>query len=100
MFIAMNRFSIKLDRESEFVAIWKTREGYLDDVTGFESFNLLRGPVTNGVVLYATHTVWVDEKAFSEWVGGDGFRKAHQGPRPDPEMFAAPSVLEKFTSVL
>jgi heme-degrading monooxygenase HmoA len=100
MFIAMNRFSVKRDRESEFVALWKTRDSHLDGVAGFRRFDLLRGPESEDSVVYATHTEWLDEGAFRDWVASDAFKKAHQGARPDPEMFSGPNVLEKFTSVM
>jgi heme-degrading monooxygenase HmoA len=100
MFIAMNRFSVHRDRESDFVTLWKTRESHLDGVAGFKRFSLLRGPESDGSVVYATHTEWADEGAFRDWVASDAFKKAHQGARPDPEMFAAPNVLEMFTSVI
>lgn len=100
MFIAMNRFTVKHERESEFVTMWKTRESHLDGVPGFERFNLLRGPEGEGSVVYATHTEWRDEGAFRNWVESDAFKKAHQGARPDPNMFAGPNVLEMFTSVI
>ena len=100
MFIAMNRFSVYRDRESDFVTLWKTRESHLGGVAGFKRFNLLRGPGSDGSVVYATHTEWADEGAFRDWVASDAFKKAHRGARPDPEMFAAPNVLEMFTSVI
>ena len=38
MYIAMNRFKIKLGSESSFEDIWKNRETYLDKVEGFKKF--------------------------------------------------------------
>ena len=43
-YIAMNRFRIALGKESQFEEIWKNRETHLDDVKGFQKFNLLKGP--------------------------------------------------------
>jgi heme-degrading monooxygenase HmoA len=60
----------------------------------------MRGEAGDNVIDFATHTVWVDEKAFREWVQSDAFKRAHQGPRPDPDMFAEPNKLELFESVL
>ena len=42
MFIAMNRFKIKIGNESDFEKVWKERETFLDKVNGFISFNLVR----------------------------------------------------------
>ena len=100
MFIAMNRFTVKLEYEDAFVTLWKSRDSYLDGVDGFMSFNLLRGDEGDNVAVYATHTVWVDERAFRDWVKSDAFKKAHQGPRPDPAMFAEPNKMELFESVI
>tara|TARA_B110000459_G_scaffold188303_1_gene221382 strand:+ start:430 stop:549 length:120 start_codon:yes stop_codon:yes gene_type:complete len=36
MYIAMNRFKIKLGSESSFEDIWKNRETHLDKVEGFQ----------------------------------------------------------------
>ena len=36
MYIAMNRFKIKLGSESSFEDIWKNREMHLDKVEGFQ----------------------------------------------------------------
>ena len=36
----MNRFKITIRRESDFKDIWKNRETHLEDVTGFQKFNL------------------------------------------------------------
>jgi len=58
MFIAMNRFRIVKGKEAEFERIWAERDSHLDDVAGFEKFNLLRGPETENHTLYASHTVW------------------------------------------
>ena len=100
MFIAMNRFTVKPDYEEAFVAIWKARDSYLEGVDGFRSFNLLRGEEGDSAVIFATHTVWVNESTFRDWVKSDAFKKAHQGPRPDPAMFAEPNKMELFESVI
>ena len=39
MFIAMNRFKIIIGKEKEFENVWKSRETYLDNVSGFQKFN-------------------------------------------------------------
>ena len=41
-YIAMNRFKIAIGREADFENIWENRETYLDDVDGFQKFNLLK----------------------------------------------------------
>ena len=65
MFIAMNRF--KVMRGSE--AAWRSRERRLSEMAGFRDFHLLRGPTTDGHTLYASHTVWESEAAFTALEG-------------------------------
>jgi hypothetical protein len=45
MFIAMNRFQVKIGFEKAFETIWATRESYLGSMAGFVEFHLLKGPV-------------------------------------------------------
>ena len=42
-YIAMNRFKIILGSENDFEQIWRTRETYLDEVSGFREFHLVKG---------------------------------------------------------
>ena len=49
MFIAMNRFKIKLGCEQEFIDIWKGRDSYLNEVPGFKTFNLIKRSDNRGV---------------------------------------------------
>ena len=58
MFIAMNRFRVKVGSEADFEAVWLNRESHLDGVPGFEQFHLLRGPTTDDHTLYASHSIW------------------------------------------
>ena len=45
MFIAMNRFQVKIGSEAAFETVWRTRESYLSSMAGFVEFHLLKGPV-------------------------------------------------------
>ncbi len=44
---------------------------------GFRAFALLRGPVEDVARLYASHTTWESEAAFTAWTQSEAFRKAH-----------------------
>jgi len=77
MFIAMNRFQVKLGSEAAFENVWATRESYLGSMPGFVEFHLLRGPIAEDHTLYSTHTTWVDHAAFEGWTKSEAFRRAH-----------------------
>ena len=77
MFIAMNRFQVKLGQEQGFETVWATRESYLGAMAGFVEFHLLKGPVADDHTLYSTHTTWIDKAAFEAWTRSDEFRRAH-----------------------
>ncbi len=79
MYIAMNRFQVKLGREQDFETLWTTRKTYLDEVPGFREFHLLRGPVAEDHALYSSHSVWDSAAAFEAWTKSEAFRKAHSG---------------------
>ena len=77
MFIAMNRFQVKLGSEAKFERIWRERDIYLRDLPGFVEFHLLKGPEREDHVLYSSHTVWRSHADFEGWTKSDAFRKAH-----------------------
>lgn len=101
MFLAMNRFRIAPGREDNFIAHWRNRNSYLDEVPGFVSFNLLRGPTTDECTLFASHSVWASEQAFIDWTKSEAFRKAHMQAGQSPrDFYLGPPQLEVFESVL
>ena len=77
MFIAMNRFQVKIGSEKAFETVWATRESYLGNVAGFVEFHLLKGPVADDHTLYSSHSIWVDKAAFEAWTRSEEFRRAH-----------------------
>lgn len=77
MFIAMNRFQVRLGSEQAFEKVWATRESYLGSMPGFVEFHLLKGPVNEDHTLYSTHTTWESRAAFEAWTRSEAFRKAH-----------------------
>jgi heme-degrading monooxygenase HmoA len=101
MYLAMNRFRIALGREEDFIAHWRNRNSYLDEVPGFVSFNLLRGPTGGDHTLFASHSVWTSEPAFIDWTQSEAFRKAHMAAGQSPrDFYLGPPQLEVFESVL
>jgi heme-degrading monooxygenase HmoA len=99
MYIAMNQFLVKPERTAEFEQAWRERESFLADVPGFETFNLLRGPVEDGAALYASHTVWRDEAAFEAWTRSEAFQKAHAKGGKTVQFIVGPPKFRGWQSI-
>ena len=67
---------------------------------GFKKFSLLKGPVTDEHVLYASHSVWESKEAFIAWTESDAFRKAHAQASAPKGTYLGHPELETFESVL
>lgn len=100
MFIAMNRFKVKPEAGEEFEAVWRGRESYLDGVPGFVSFSLLKGPDSDGHVLYASHTHWHSKEHFEAWTRSEAFRAAHRNAGDNKHLYLEPPALEMFDAVI
>jgi len=100
MFIAMNRFRIAPGREGEFEDIWRSRETHLNGVPGFKEFHLLRGPGSPEFTLYASHSVWVSQQAFTDWTRSEAFRMAHASAGSAKGIYLGPPQFEGFEVVL
>lgn len=96
MFIAMNRFQVKLGSETAFEAVWLGRETHLAKVPGFVSFRLLRGPEKDGHRLYASHSQWASREAFEAWPRSEAFRLAHKDAGDNRGLYAGPPQFEGF----
>lgn len=99
MFIAMNRFRIHKGKEAAFETVWRNRDSRLADVPGFVEFHLLKGPEEGAHTLYASHTVWKDEAAFTAWTKSEHFRAAHRGAKSNDDLYDGPPLFEGFTPV-
>ena len=97
MFLAMNRFKITPGFEPGFEKTWQERDSALSKVPGFKQFALLKGPVTDAYVLYASHSVWECKGAFEYWTNSNNFRKTHgQIIAPKGTYLAHPVESETF----
>jgi len=76
-YIAMNRFKVEKSHATAFEDMWQKRDSYLDQMPGFVSFHLLRGPERDDHILYSSHTVWASRQDFEAWTRSEAFRKAH-----------------------
>lgn len=99
-YIAMNRFEVAKENAVAFEAMWQTRESYLDEMQGFISFSLLRGPEKDGQLLYSSHTVWATKADFEAWTKSEAFRKAHaRAGTGDPRLFIGHPRFEGFEAI-
>ena len=100
MYVAMNRFKVKLGQEDTFIGIWKNRETFLDEVEGFKQFNLMQGATNDECTLFASHSVWESETAFINWTKSEAFRKAHANAKPATDIYLGPPKFEGFKAVI
>lgn len=100
MYIAMNRFKVMPETVLEFEEVWRSRDSNLGEVPGFVSFSLLRGAREDDHVLYASHTIWKNEEAFTAWTKSENFRKAHAGVGERKPMTLGHPNFEGFTAIL
>lgn len=99
MYLTMNRFKVKPGQEAAFEAVWTGRDSKLAEVPGFVSFHLMKGPAKDGYRLYASHTLWASEAAFTAWTRSEAFRAAHRGAGDHAAIYLGPPELEIFESV-
>ena len=99
MFLTMNRFKVRPGQEGAFEAIWTGRDSHLPAVKGFVAFHLMKGPERAGYRLYASHTLWDSEQAFTDWTRSEAFRAAHRGAGAHAEIYLGPPELEIFEAV-
>jgi len=99
MFSAMNRFKITPDRTEDFEQVWKARDTHLNDVAGFVEFHLLKGPVHDDPVLYASHTIWSSREAFEAWTQSQAFRDAHANAGDHKGIYLGHPQFEGFEVV-
>jgi heme-degrading monooxygenase HmoA len=96
MFIAMNRFQVKLGNEAEFERIWRERDIYLRDLPGFVEFHLLKGPKREDHTLYSSHTVWRSQADFEAWTRSEAFRNAHRQAGGNKPLYLGHPQFEGF----
>ena len=93
-YIAMNNFQVAADQATQFEQRWRRRRSFLQDVPGFESFQLLRGDEKDGSVHYVSHSTWASKEAFINWTHSDSVVQAHRGePLPKGMVQGPPQVV-------
>jgi len=98
MYIAMNRFRVKKGSEEAFETMWLSRDSYLERMSGFLEFHLLKGAEAEDHTLYASHTVWQNKASFEAWTTSEEFRVAHAraGNRGGPSLYLEHPKFEGF----
>lgn len=99
MFIAMNRFRVAPGKEEAFEQVWKNRQTYLDELPGFVSFYLLKGPKHEDHSLYTSHTIWQSYEHFEAWTRSEAFRKAHANAGQNRDLYVGGPQFEGFEVV-
>ncbi|MEM7521013.1 MAG: antibiotic biosynthesis monooxygenase [Pseudomonadota bacterium] len=99
MFIAMNRFTVLRANADAFERIWLDRDSQLKGLDGFVEFHMLKGPETDGRILYASHTVWSSEEAFKGWTRSEAFRAAHKDAGKTVKLYEGAPSFEGFAAI-
>lgn len=99
MYIAMNRFRVPSGNATAFEDLWLNRESHLHKLDGFVEFHMLRGPEVDGIVLYASHTVWASEDAFVAWTKSESFRASHKDAGQTKKLYEGHPTFEGFTPI-
>ena len=100
MYIAMNRFKVKIGSEHDFEQIWLNRETHLGEMLGFIEFHLLKGPEREDHVLYSSHAVWRSHADFDAWTKSEQFRKSHSGAGANKPLYLGHPEFEGFTVLI
>jgi len=100
MYIAMNRFKIAPGFETAFEEMWRTRESYLDEVPGFQKFNLIKGTTEDTHTTYVSHSTWLSRQVFVNWTVSEAFRKAHSQAKSPEGMHLSHPKFEGFEVVM
>lgn len=98
-YIAMNNFQVAAGQAEHFETRWQRRRSFLQDVPGFQQFQLLRGASQNGHVHYVSHSTWASKEAFEAWTQSESFVQAHRGEPLPKGMVLGPPRVELFEVV-
>ena len=77
-FVAINVLTVPADRRDVLEQRFGARAGQVDQMEGFESFDLLR-PV-DGQDRYLVVTRWASKEDFERWLSSQAFGQGHAQP--------------------
>lgn len=81
--VKINVIEVPAERAELLEQRFAARAGAVEQVDGFESFDLLRP--TEGTDRYLVVTKWRDEAAFEAWKNSEAFGQGHQQERSAQE---------------
>ena len=97
MFIAMSRFKIVRGHEDAFEQLWKKRDKHLNEVRGFQSFNLIKAEY---YTLSASNTFWHSKVYFEKWTKSSNYQATHQNPSKNSNLYLAHPIFKGFDVVV
>jgi heme-degrading monooxygenase HmoA len=80
--VKINAITVRAGSGDELARRFALRAGAVDDVDGFEGFELLRP--TDDRQQWLVLTRWRDEASFAAWVGSPAFAAGHRGSGTGP----------------
>ena len=100
MYVAMNRFRIANNHKKDFIEIWRNRNSFLKEVSGFKKFKLLQGESTEEETVFISHSAWETVEHFKAWTQSEHFKKAHAGAKAPKGTYLSHPKFEGYEVVL
>jgi heme-degrading monooxygenase HmoA len=95
--VKINAITVPAERAEEMASRFAARVGEVEQMDGFESFQLLRP--SDGRDTWLVYTRWRDEAAFEAWVSSPAFTRGHAQPQAPGGPVATHSELWGFELV-
>lgn len=95
--VKINAIAVPPERAEEMAARFAARVGEVEQMDGFEAFQLLRP--SDGRDTWLVYTRWRDEAAFEAWVSSPAFTRGHAQPQGPGGPVARHSELWGFELV-
>jgi heme oxygenase (mycobilin-producing) len=92
--VKINAIDVPAERADEMADRFAARAGEVEQMEGFEEFQLLR-PADDRTT-WLVYTRWVDEAAFEAWVNSRSFTRGHAQPQSPGGPVATHSQLWSF----
>jgi len=100
MYLATNRFKIAEKLNDVFEELWRSRDSFLQSMTGYISFNLIKVQLNKGSTRYISHSKWKSKNAFTAWTRFKEFSAASQAVTKTSCIFKNHPTFEGFEVVI